>query len=322
MNDIGKVAVLMGGLSAERDVSLRSGAAVLAALQRQNVDAHGVDVGRDIVPVLLDGGFDCAFIALHGRRGEDGVIQGVLETLNIPYTGSGVLGSALSMDKVRSKQVWQAAGLPTPAFAVLNNDSDWSAVVDELGLPLAVKPVHEGSSLGATCVQRPEYLEPAWRSAMKFDAAVMAEPWVIGEEYTVGILGDEALPVIRLETSREFYDYDAKYNADDTRYHCPSGLDAASEQQFQALALRAFTILGASGWGRIDFMLDKNGEPWLLENNTVPGLTDHSLVPMAAQAAGIGFDELVLRILLAASASAASVEASVSDSAGEAGHGC
>ncbi len=311
--EFGKVAVLMGGLSAEREVSLRSGAAVLIALQRQNIDAHSVDVGQDIVSVLLEGRFDCAFIALHGRRGEDGVIQGVLETLNIPYTGSGVLGSALSMDKVRSKQVWQAAGLPTPAFAVLNDDSDWAAVVNELGLPLAVKPVHEGSSLGATRVEHLENLQPAWRAAVAFDAAVMAEPWVIGEEYTVGILDGEALPVIRLETSREFYDYDAKYNADDTQYHCPSGLPAADELQFQALALNAFNALGATGWGRIDFMLDKKGEPWLLENNTVPGLTDHSLVPMAAQAADMGFDELVLRILSATA---------MPDSLEEVDHGC
>jgi len=311
--DFGKVAVLMGGLSAEREISLRSGASVLAALRRQEIDAHGVDVGHDIVSVLLEGQFDCAFIALHGRRGEDGVIQGVLETLNIPYTGSGVLGSALSMDKVRSKQVWQAVDLPTPAFAVLNDDSDWSAVVNVLGLPLAVKPVHEGSSLGAARVEHLEHLEPAWRDAVEFDAAVMVEPWVIGEEYTVGILGDEALPVIRLETSREFYDYEAKYNADDTRYHCPSGLPIAAEQQLQALALKAFTALGASGWGRIDFMLDKDGESWLLENNTVPGLTDHSLVPMAAQAAGIGFDELVLRIL--------SVPNETGNT-GDVGHGC
>jgi len=311
--EFGKVAVLMGGLSAEREVSLRSGAAVLVALQRQNVDAHGVDVGHDIVSVLLNGQFDRAFIALHGRRGEDGVIQGMLETLNIPYTGSGVLGSALSMDKVRSKQVWQAAELPTPAFVVLDNNCDWSAVVDELGLPLAVKPVHEGSSLGATCVRRPEDLEPAWRNAAEFDARVMAEPWVTGEEYTIGILGGEVLPVIRLETPREFYDYEAKYNTDDTRYHCPSGLSATDEQRFQVLASSAFTALGAAGWGRIDFILDKQGEPWLLENNTVPGLTDHSLIPMAAQAAGMSFDELVLRILLATS---------VSDSPEGVGHGC
>lgn len=297
--EFGKVAVLMGGLSAEREISLQSGAAVLAALQRQDVDAHGVDVGRDIVSVLLEGQFDCAFIALHGRRGEDGVIQGVLETLNIPYTGSDVLGSALSMDKVRSKQVWRAAGLPTPAFVALSHDSDWSAVVDELGLPLAVKPAHEGSSLGTTRVERLQDLQAAWTNAAEFDAAVMAEPWVIGEEYTVAILGDEALPVIRLETPREFYDYQAKYKADDTSYHCPSGLDAEQESALQKLALQAFKVLGASGWGRIDLMLDEEDNPWLLENNTVPGLTDHSLVPMAAKAAGIVFDDLILRILSA-----------------------
>lgn len=309
----GKVAVLLGGLSAEREISLKSGAAVLAALQRQGVDAHGVDVGRDIVSVLLAGEFDCAFIALHGRRGEDGLMQALLETLNIPYTGSGVLGSALSMDKVRSKQVWLAAGLPTPPFIVLRDDSDWSAVVDALGLPLAVKPAHEGSSLGAARVERLEDLQTAWSAAVEFDAVVMAEPWVIGKEYTVGILGDEALPVIRLETPREFYDYLAKYTADDTRYHCPCGLDADTEKRIQQMSLTAFKALGASGWGRIDLMLDDKGDPWLLENNTVPGLTDHSLVPMAAAAAGISFDELVLRILSATG---------VSGSNEDVGHGC
>jgi D-alanine-D-alanine ligase len=313
MSDFGKVAVLMGGLSAEREISLQSGAAVLAALQRQGVDAHGVDVGRDIVTVLLAGNFDCAFIALHGRRGEDGVMQGLLETLDIPYTGSGVLGSALSMDKVRSKQVWQAAGLPTPAFAVLNDDSDWSAVVNALGLPLAVKPAHEGSSLGTTRVEKLEDLHPAWAAAAEFDAVVMAEPWVIGEEYTVAILGDEALPVIRLETPREFYDFLAKYKTNDTSYHCPAGLDAEQEVELQKLSVQAFKALGTTGWGRIDLMLDKDGKPWLLENNTVPGLTDHSLVPMAAKAAGISFDELIVRVLSATG---------VSGSNEDVGHGC
>lgn len=312
----GKVAVLMGGLSAEREVSLKSGAAVLAALQRQGVDAHAVDVGRDIAAVLLEAQYDCAFIALHGRRGEDGVMQGLLETLNIPFTGSGVLGSALSMDKVRSKQVWLSAGLPTPKFVLLHEATDWHAVVEDLGLPLAVKPVHEGSSLGAARVENAADLEPAWREAVAFDAAVMAEPWISGEEYTVGILADEALPVIRLETPREFYDYHAKYQADDTRYHCPAGLDAETEKAMQSLALQAFTALGATGWGRIDLMLDADGQPWLLENNTVPGMTDHSLVPMAAKAAGIEFDELVLRILSATSVSG------VSDVMGEISHGC
>jgi D-alanine-D-alanine ligase len=295
----GKVAVLMGGLSAEREVSLNSGSAVLAALQAQGVDAHGVDVGRDIISVLQQGQFDCAFIALHGRGGEDGVLQGMLEMLRIPYTGSGVLGSALSMDKLRSKQIWQAAGLPTPAFMSLTGDSDWDAVIEQLGLPLAVKPAHEGSSLGATRVTQAAELEPAWQTAVAFDAEVIAEPWILGEEYTVAILGGEALPVIRLETPREFYDYQAKYQTNDTLYHCPCGLDVDAEQSLQALALQAFNALGASGWGRIDFMLDGEGNPWLLENNTVPGLTDHSLVPMAARAAGIEFDELVLRILSA-----------------------
>lgn len=312
----GKVAVLMGGLSAEREVSLKSGAAVLAALHRQGVDAHAVDVGRNIVAVLLKGKFDCAFIALHGRHGEDGVMQGLLETLNIPFTGSGVLGSALSMDKVRSKQIWQSMGLPTPDFALLNEESDWESVVEALGLPIAVKPAREGSSLGAARVENAADLEPAWREAVAFDDAVLAEPWVIGEEYTVGILGGEALPVIRLQTSREFYDFHAKYQADDTRYHCPAGLDVATEKAFQVLALKAFKALGATGWGRIDIMVDGDGQPWLLENNTVPGLTDHSLVPMAAKAAGIEFDELILRILSATSASGES------DVMGEISHGC
>lgn len=312
----GKVAVLMGGLSAEREISLQSGAAVLASLQTQGVDAYAVDVGRDIVSVLLAGKFDCAFIALHGRRGEDGVMQGVLETLNIPFTGSGVLGSALSMDKVRSKQLWLSADLPTPKYALLQEDTDWNVVVADLGLPLAVKPVHEGSSLGTVRVENAADLEPAWRESVVFDAAVMAEPWVQGEEYTVAILGDEALPVIRLETPREFYDYLAKYKASDTQYHCPAGLAVEKEQQLQALALQAFKALGATGWGRIDLMLDAEGWPWLLENNTVPGLTGHSLVPMAAKAAGIDFDELILRILSATGVSGAS------DVMGDISHGC
>ncbi|MBL1278048.1 MAG: D-alanine--D-alanine ligase [Ectothiorhodospiraceae bacterium] len=312
----GKVAVLLGGLSAEREISLKSGADVLAALQHRGVDAHGVDVGRDIVSVLLAGKFECAFIALHGRRGEDGVMQGLLESLNIPFTGSGVLGSALSMDKIRSKQLWLSVGIPTPKFVALHEGSDWAAIVKDLGLPLAVKPVREGSSLGTTRVEHLDELQPAWQDAVAFDDAVMAEPWVLGEEYTVAILGDEALPVIRLETPRTFYDYLAKYKTNDTLYHCPSGLDADTEKTIQALALRAFEALGATGWGRIDLMVDGNGQPWLLENNTVPGLTDHSLVPMAAKAAGIAFDELILRILSATHASGGS------DLMGEISHGC
>ena len=295
--EFGKVAVLMGGLSAERAVSLKSGAAVLEALQRQGVDAQGIDVGQDITQVLLAGNFDRVFIALHGRGGEDGVIQGLLETLGLPYTGSGVLGSALSMDKIRSKQIWRAAKLSTPPFLLLPPESHWGQVAAEIGLPVAVKPAREGSSLGTTRVEQASDLEAAWREAQRFDAEVLAEQWIEGAEYTVAILDGEALPVIRLETPRSFYDYQAKYEAMDTRYHCPCGLDAEAEQRLQTLALRAFKALGASGWGRVDIMLDAEGRPWLLENNTVPGLTDHSLVPMAAKAAGMDFDALVLRIL-------------------------
>ncbi len=295
--DFGKVAVLMGGLSAERAVSLKSGATVLAALRSRGVDAHGVDVGRDIVSVLQAGDFERVFIALHGRGGEDGVIQGLLESLGLPYTGSGVLGSALSMDKIRSKQVWLAAGLPTSAFARLDEHSNWVAVASELGLPLAVKPVREGSSLGIARVTGVDGIEPAWRAAAAFDALVMAEPWIAGDEYTVAVLAGEALPVIRLQAPGDFYDYAAKYEAEDTGYHCPCGLAVDDEAALQALALQAFVALDGRGWGRVDIMRDREGRAWLLENNTVPGLTDHSLVPMAAQAAGIGFDELVWRIL-------------------------
>ena len=295
--EMGKVAVLMGGLSAEREVSLKSGAAVLSALQQRNVDAHSIDVGENIIEVLQAGKFDRAFIVLHGRGGEDGVIQAVLETLRIPFTGSGVLGSALCMDKIRSKQVWHAAGLSTPHFVALNEQSHWSEVAAELGLPIAVKPVREGSSLGTTRVELSENLEDAWRVAAKFDDEVMAEPWVEGDEYTVAILAGKALPVIRLDTPREFYDYAAKYESNDTSYHCPSGLDKETEQRVQNLALRAFYALGARAWGRVDFIMSESGQPWLLENNTVPGMTDHSLVPMAAKEAGIEFDELVWRIL-------------------------
>ena len=295
--DMGKVAVLMGGLSAEREVSLKSGAAVLSALQQRNVDVHGIDVGENIIEVLQAKKFDRAFIILHGRGGEDGVIQAVLETLRIPFTGSGVLGSALCMDKVRSKQVWYAEGLSTPHFVLLNEQSHWSEVAAELGLPIAVKPVREGSSLGATRVEHSQNLEDAWRLAVRFDDEVMAEPWVEGDEYTVAILAGEALPVIRLDTPREFYDYEAKYESSDTSYYCPSGLDEKTEQRIQKLALRAFNALGARAWGRVDLIMGDNGQPWLLENNTVPGMTDHSLVPMAASEAGIEFDELVWRIL-------------------------
>lgn len=294
----GKVAVLFGGTSAEREVSLKSGRAVLEALQRQGVDAHGVDVvDSSVLETLRKGGFARVFIVLHGRGGEDGVIQGALETLGLPYTGSGVLGSALGMDKVRTKQIWLAAGLPTPKFLVLESEGDLARVEPELGFPVMIKPAHEGSSIGMNKVERAADLHAAWKTAMQYDRAVLAECWITGREYTASMLGEQALPLIRLETSHAFYDYQAKYFADDTRYHCPCGLPEADELQLRVLAQRAFRAVGASGWGRVDFMCDHNGEPYLIEVNTVPGMTDHSLVPMAARAAGIDFDALVLRIL-------------------------
>ena len=295
--DFGRVAVLLGGRSAERAVSLESGRAVLAALLERGVDAVEVDVGGDVVEQLLAGGYDRAFIALHGRGGEDGVIQGALETLGLAYTGSGVQGSALAMDKFRCKALWQGLGLPTPPFEVLTEQSDARTVVDSLGLPLMVKPAREGSSIGMTKVTAAAQLEAARQLAAGLDDVVLAEGWIEGAEYTVAILQDRALPVIRLETPRVFYDYEAKYEATDTGYHCPCGLPADAERRLQALALRAFESVGASGWGRVDVMCDSQGELWLLEVNTVPGMTDHSLLPMAGRAVGIGFDELVWRVL-------------------------
>ncbi len=295
--DYGKVAVLMGGRSAEREISLKSGAAVLQALRNGGVDAHGIDAQADVIEQLRAGGFARAFIALHGRGGEDGVIQGALETIALPYTGSGVLGSALGMDKLRCKRLWQAAGLPTPDYEVLHRDSDFAHVAQRLGLPLIVKPVHEGSSIGMTRVEHVPEFAGAYAAAAGFDDEVIAEQWVHGSEYTAAILDREALPLIRLETPNAFYDFDAKYRADSTRYHCPCGLAPEQEAPLQQLALQAFDVAGASGWGRVDLMLDRRQRPWLIEVNTVPGMTDHSLVPMAAKTAGVGFDELVLRIL-------------------------
>jgi len=293
----GKVAVLMGGWSAEREVSLKSGQAVLEALMSRGVDAHGIDVDRNIIQTLQAGGYDRVFNILHGRGGEDGVIQGALETLGLPYTGSGVMASALSMDKLRTKQLWQGAGLPTPPFEVLGEGFDPAAVVARLGLPMMVKPATEGSSIGMSKVNSEAQLQVAWELASQYDATVLAEAWITGGEYTAAILGRQSLPLIRLEPMVEFYDYDAKYISDETKYHCPCGLEAAKEAELQQLALRAFDALGARGWGRVDIMLDTAGRPWLLENNTLPGMTDHSLVPMAAKAAGMEFGDLVVRIL-------------------------
>ena len=290
---------MMGGSSAEREISLQSGQAVFEALQRQEVDAHIVDPRENLMTQLASGNFDRVFIALHGRGGEDGLMQGLLETLELPYTGSGVLGSSLAMDKCRSKRIWQSHGLPTPAFVELNEHSDWQEVVEYLGLPLIIKPVREGSSYGASKVKESGEMESAWRQAHEFDERVMAESWIVGGEYTAAVLGDEVLPMIRLETPREFYDYEAKYIADTTQYHCPCGLDADIENELGELAFEAFKVLDASGWGRVDFMLDAEDKPWLIEVNTIPGMTSHSLVPMSAKKAGMSFDDLTLRILAA-----------------------
>lgn len=297
---LGKTAVFMGGTSAEREVSLRSGEAVLAGLLRKGVDAVAIDPARDLVAQLEQQRPDRVFIILHGRGGEDGTMQGFLETLGIPYTGSGVQASAITMNKQFTKQIWQGSGLPTPAMRLLTADSDWDAVIQQLGLPLMVKPVHEGSSLGMTKVTEAGALQAAWESAARYDSLVMAESFIQGGEYTASILGETCLPLIRLEPAREFYDYQAKYSDDRTRYICPCGLPAAREQSLQALALEAFQTIGARGWGRVDFMLDQAGQPWLLEVNTAPGMTDHSLVPMAARVAGMDFDTLVVKILEAA----------------------
>ena len=286
----------MGGWAAERDISLLSGNAVLQGLQSCGVDAHGVDMDRNILNVLSDGQYDRAFIVLHGRGGEDGVIQGALEILALPYTGSGVLGSSLSMDKYRCKLLWQGMGLPTPPFAMIHQRTDLEAVA-EIGFPMMIKPVHEGSSLGMFKVANPDQLYSAWQEAARYDSSVLAEAWVEGAEYTVAIMRDQPLPLIKLETDNVFYDYQAKYESNDTRYLLPCGLDVQQETELQRLAVSAFKGVAAVGWGRVDLMLDQAGEPWLIEVNTVPGMTDHSLVPMAAKAAGMDFPELVWQLL-------------------------
>ena len=293
----GKVAVLMGGWSAERAVSLVSGQAVLRGLQARGVDAHGIDVDRGILNVLADGEFDRAFIVLHGRGGEDGVMQGALELLGLPYTGSGVLASALGMDKLRTKQVWIGAGLPTPPWRLVESAVELADAARELGLPLAVKPSREGSSIGISRVDDAAQFQAAWERAAACNSPVLVEPWIVGQEYTGGLLQDAALPLIRLETPRAFYDYEAKYHADDTRYLCPCGLPEAREAELRELVRRAFAAVDGCGWGRVDLLVDAQDRPWLLEVNTVPGMTDHSLVPMAARVAGLSFEDLVWRIL-------------------------
>ena len=274
-----------------------SGNAVLAALKRKGVDAHAFDTrDRDLHELRIQG-FDRVFIALHGRYGEDGTVQGALELMGIPYTGSGVMASSLAMDKWRTKLVWIAAGIPTPRFVMLEADTDFKVVPKDLGLPLIVKPSREGSTIGLTKVSRAQDMEAAYRKALEYDDMVLAEEFIAGAEVTASILGEQALPLIRIEAPGGSYDYQAKYFSDQTRYYCPSGLPPAQESRIQALALKASRILDCRGWGRVDVMLDAKGEPYLLEANTVPGMTGHSLVPMAAKVAGIPFDDLVVRIL-------------------------
>jgi len=295
--EFGRVAVLHGGSSAEREISLLTGAAVLAALKRRGIDAHGFDPATRELSELRRDGFARAWIALHGPGGEDGTAQGVLEFIGVPYTGSGVTGSAIGMDKLRSKRLAAAVGVPTPDFVVLRTEADLDVALKRLGLPMIVKPASQGSSVGMTRVENAGELPAAWKAATQHEPVAFAEPWITGGEYTVSVLQGKALPSIRIETPRTFYDYEAKYFRDDTKYFCPSGLDAPAEQRLAQLALAAFDVCGAEGWGRADFMMTKKGEPLLLEINTVPGMTDHSLVPMAARTAGIDFDELVWRIL-------------------------
>jgi D-alanine-D-alanine ligase len=295
MSDFGKVAVLFGGTSAEREVSLNSGSRVLAALQGQGIDAHAFDPASQPLDALK--GYDRAFIALHGRHGEDGTIQGALEVMHIPYTGSGVLASALAMDKFRTKLMWQAAGLAIPEYALLTADSDFADIEEELGLPLFVKPAHEGSSIGITKVKERGALKAAYEVAAQLDPLVIAEKGVLGGEYTVGIIGDEAMPIIKIEPATEWYDYEAKYNRDDTKYLCPCGLPEAKEMEIRKGALEAFRVLGGRGWGRVDFLMDEDGKHYFLEVNTAPGMTDHSLVPMAARVNGMNYPTLVRRVL-------------------------
>lgn len=295
--DFGKVAVLMGGWSAERAISLQTGEAVLAALLAKGVDAHAVDPRDDFQQALKAGQYDRAFIALHGRGGEDGTLQGALEFLDLPYTGSGVLGSAISMDKVRTKQLFEASGLDTPGYFLLEDSTQLGAAADQLGYPLAVKPAREGSSIGLTKVTQPSELSAAFELAKVHDREVLLEQWIEGPEYTAAVIGEQVLPMIRIETPKEFYNYEAKYFSNDTQYHCPCGLDEATETRYAQQVLQAFKATSARGWGRVDFMTDDSGKAFMLEVNTVPGMTGSSLVPMAAKQLGCSFEELVWRVL-------------------------
>ena len=295
--DFGKVAVMLGGFSSEREVSLNSGAAVLEALQSRDVDAHAWDPAEKSMAEFGAAGFDRVWIALHGPGGEDGALQGALQWLNTPYTGSGVMASALAMDKVRSKHLFDAAGIPTPDYAVITDAEEAQIAAEQFGFPLIVKPSGQGSSVGMTKVLARDELGTAIREALRYGSQALIEKCIVGGEYTVAILNDEPLPTIRIETPRVFYDYRAKYESDRTEYYCPGTDDAALESQFAEIAMAAFSELGCSGWGRVDFMLGDDSQPLVLEANTVPGMTSHSLVPMAARQAGIEFDELCWRIL-------------------------
>lgn len=292
----GRVAVVMGGRSSEREVSLQSGTAVLQALQRSGVDVVGIDADAGLLQQLLQEKVERVFIMLHGRDGEDGKLQGALDWLGLPYTGSGVLASALAMDKIRTKLLWQRLGISTPDFVQLAETSDFAAVLTQLG-PCFVKPVNEGSSIGIGGASTVVQLQEAFRKARDYDSEVVAERWIKGREYTVAILHEQVLPVIELQTDNAFYDYEAKYLSNDTRYLCPCDLAAAEALQLQEQAMKAYRAVGCTGWGRVDAMRDDEGRFWLLEVNTAPGMTSHSLVPMAARAAGIDFDTLALQIL-------------------------
>ncbi len=296
-HNFGKVAVLLGGRSAEREISLQSGQAVLAALQESGVDAYPFDPAKESLDELRRRNFDRAFIALHGRFGEDGTVQGALELMEMPYTGSGVMASALAMDKWRTKLIWEAAGIQSPRFMLLNAHSDFMAVAENLGLPLIVKPAREGSTIGLSKVHNRQDVAAAYQLAAKHDSLVIAEEFISGKELTAAILGETALPLIRIEVVGDLYDYQAKYVSNDTRYHCPSGLAESLEKSIQKEALSAYQVLGCAGWGRIDLIVNQHNQFYFLEANTSPGMTSHSLVPMAAKAAGISFQELVIKIL-------------------------
>ncbi len=299
MTEFGKVAVMFGGNSAEREVSLMSGQAVLAGLLANGVDAHAFDPKELPLSDLIDQKFDRVFNVLHGRGGEDGTLQGALDFLGLPYTGSGVLGAALAMDKIKTKQVWLSLGLPTAKFKVIDEliNIDYQSLLDDLGGMIMVKPANEGSSIGMAKVDNVKDLQQAIKTAQDFDQDILLEQWIDGGEYTVAILGDKALPAIHMTTPNDFYDYQAKYQSNSTEYHCPCGLSVEDEIELNAIAVKAFKAVNAKGWGRVDFMRDKNNQWYLLEVNTVPGMTESSLVPKAAKQAGLDFNALVTNIL-------------------------